>query len=85
MAILNQLTMQMGANSDDQLTANGSYTKNGYVLYTFNIYEKAQNITTTQYYIIDDYRYVLVHETRYGTSEETDNAAKTIVDSFLWN
>ena len=85
MAILNQLTMQMGANSDDQLTANGSYTKNGYVLYTFNIYEKARNITTTQYYIIDDYRYVLVHETRYGTSEETNNAAKTIVDSFLWN
>ena len=36
-AILNQLSMQIGGDENVELNANGSNTKNGYVVYTFNI------------------------------------------------
>ena len=82
MAILKQLSMQIGRNEDVKLNANGSNTKNGYLVYTFSI--KDGNTTTTQYYIVGDYKYVLVHETTFGNSTETDNAAQKIIDTFKW-
>lgn len=82
MAILNQLSMQIGGDENVELNANGSNTKNGYVVYTFNI--KDQDNTTTQYYIVGDYKYILVHETTYGDSTETDSAAQKIIDTFKW-
>ena len=82
MAILKQLSMQIGRNEDVKLNANGSNTKNGYLVYTFSI--KYGNTTTTQYYIVGDYKYVLVHETTFGNSTETDNAAQKIIDTFKW-
>jgi hypothetical protein len=82
MAILKQLSMQIGRNEDVKLNANGSNTKNGYLVYTFSI--KDGNTTTTQYYIIGEYKYVLVHETTFGNSTETDNAAQKIIDTFKW-
>lgn len=82
MAILKQLSMQIGRNEDVKLNANGSNTKNGYLVYTFSI--KDGNTTTTQYYIVGEYKYVLVHETTFGNSTETDNAAQKIIDTFKW-
>lgn len=82
MAILNQLSMQIGGDENVEVTANGSNTKNGYVVYTFNI--KDQDNTTTQYYIVGDYKYILVHETTFGDSAETDSAAQKIIDTFKW-
>lgn len=82
MAILKQLSMQIGRNEDVKLNANGSNTKNGYLVYTFSI--KDGNTTTTQYYIVGDYKYVLVHETTFVNSTETDNAAQKIIDTFKW-
>lgn len=83
-AIMQQLSMQM-SGKDATIKANGSNTKNNYILYTFVIHEEKENITTTQYYIIGDYKYVLVHETTYGDSKETDDVTREILDSFKWN
>ena len=66
------------------LNGTGTYTEAGDVLYIFQIVEEDLNITTTQYYIVRDYQYVLVHETTYGDSPETDGAAQAIVNSFSW-
>lgn len=82
MAILNQLSTQIGNDENVELTANGSNTKNGYIVYTFNI--KDQDNTTTQYYIVGDYKYILVHETTFGDSAETDSVAQKILDTFKW-
>lgn len=82
MAILNQLSTQIGNDENVELTANGSNTKNGYIVYTFNI--KDTDTTTTQYYIVGDYKYVLVHETTFGDSTETDSVAQKIIDTFKW-
>lgn len=84
-AIMQQLSMQVGSRKDVTIKANGSTTDNGYVVYTFIIYESDNNITTTQYYIVGDYKYILVHETVFGNNSlETDNVAKKIVNSFKW-
>lgn len=83
-AILNQLSSQIAEEEGVQLTANGSNTANGYVLYTFNIKEADSNIETIQYYIVGDYKYILVQETVFEESEEIDNVAKEIVNSFKW-
>ena len=84
-AILNQLSMQIAKKEGIEINANGSYNDNEDIVYTFIIKELNANITTTQYYIVGDYKYILIHETVFGESEETDEAAKRIVNSFKWN
>ena len=37
-----------------------------------------------RYYIVGDYKYVLIHETTFGDSNETDSAAQKIIDTFKW-
>ena len=65
------------------VNGSGSTTKEGYIIYTFKIDMGSQ--LTIQHYIVGDYKYVLVHETIWdGDSSDTDNAAKTIVNSFKW-
>ena len=83
-AILNQLSMQIGNAEDVTLNASGSNTDNGYILYTFIIQDPG--IETTQYYIVGDYKYVLVQETVFNQDEkeETDNLAREIVNTFKW-
>ena len=85
-AILLQLSYQISDSSDCTINANGSFTNdNNYVVYEFDIFEKNDNIMTKQFYIVGDYKYVLVHETVYDfTSDEVDGVAKKIVDSFEW-
>lgn len=81
-AILNQLNYQI-AGLDATINANGSNTENGYIVYEFNIEE--DDVITTQYYIVGDYKYVLVHETVFEDKESTDEVAKMIVNTFKWN
>lgn len=83
-AILNQLMMQIGNEEGVTLNANGFTTEKGDIVYTFVIKEEQENIATTQYYIVGDYQYILIHETVYGISEEADIVAKNIVNSFQW-
>jgi len=83
-AILYQLSMQIGDRKDVEISANGSNNANGDIVYTFIINETNNNVTTTQYYIVGDYKYILIHETVFGESEETDNVAKNMVNSFKW-
>lgn len=83
-AILRQLSMQIGNSKGTTLNANGSNTENGYVVYTFIINNESDNSITTQYYIVGDYKFALVHETTFGDPDECDKVAKDIVDSFKW-
>ena len=58
-----------------------------YILYTFIIQDDQSNSknVTKQYYIVGDYKYVLVHETIWdGNSADSDETAKYIIDSFKW-
>jgi len=80
-AIMRQLLQQL-EGSQAQLEGSGSYTEQGYVLYAFVIND--ENCTTTQYYIVGDHTYVLVHETVEGESKETDEATLLIINSFRW-
>ena len=84
-AIVKQLSSQISGKEGVTLNANGSYTDNDYVVYTFVIHEEDKDITTTQYYIVGDYKYVLIHETVHGTSTETDEVAKKMLNTFKWN
>lgn len=81
-AILNQISFQIRNKKGVEINANGSYTDKGEIVYTFII--KEENVITTQYYIVGNYKYILVHETVFEESEETDNAAKNIVNTFKW-
>lgn len=65
------------------MTGSGTTSKNGYYVYTFTL--KGSSETTIQHYIVGDYKYVLVHETIFREdNNDTNNAAKTIIDSFIW-
>lgn len=80
-AIVRQLLAQLqGAGAD--LTGDGTYTEQGYIVYIFTIEES--DALTKQYYIVDDYRYCLVHLTSFTGSEDAEQAAKAIADSFVW-
>ena len=61
----------------------GVNTKNGNIVYKFTL--KSASQVTIQYYIIGDYKYLLVHETIFDNKiNDVDNAGKYIVDSFKW-
>lgn len=81
-AIVNQILLQIGNEKGIEMNANGSTTNTGEILYTFIIKEK--DVTTIQYYIVGDYKYILIQETTFEESEETDNAAKNIINTFKW-
>lgn len=83
-AILQQLMLQT-ANDGSELEGTGTYTEKGYNLYIFTI-SKDGGSTTTQYYIVGDMQYVMVHVTDFHDARITDlnDAAKIIVDSFTW-
>lgn len=83
-AILNQFSMQIGEEENVKLTANGSNTENGDVVYVFNIIE-ADGVETTQYYIVGDYKYILIQKTVFEKSDDIDNVAEDIVNSFRWS
>ncbi len=81
-AILRQLLMQI-QGVDAELTGDGTYTEQGYVVYIFTITESSA--VTKQYYIVDDYRYCLIHLTDYTGSDSVYDAAQAMADSFVWD
>lgn len=85
-AILKQLLSQIEGGKA-QLTGDGSYTDNGYILYKFTIEEEDEDITTVQYYIIGDKEYVLVHLTDYHeqSGDDASGAAYEFAQSVVWN
>lgn len=86
-AIVRQLSMQL-QGEDITVEGNGSFTDQGYVLYTFALkFPEDSNMkgaAATQHYIVGDQRYVMVYETAWGDTAETDAVARTIVNSFTW-
>lgn len=82
-AIENQLVAQL-KGTGATISGDGSYTAQGYTLYTFVIDFLEEEEVETQYYIVGDRQYVFVYETAFGDTTETDRAAKMIVDSFVW-
>jgi len=82
-AILSQLLMQAGGA---ELHASGTFTKNNYPLYIFTIEDKAENVTTIQFYIIGNKKHILVHVTDFhnGNIKDAEEVAQFIADSFTW-
>lgn len=81
-AIVRQLTMQLqGVRAD--VTGDGTHTAQDYIVYIFTISE--EDVITKQYYIVGDKRYCLIHLTNFTKSESADEAARTMVDSFVWD
>lgn len=81
------LVQQLGAQASAagmQMTAGGSHTAAGDVLYVFTISNDTSS--TVQYYIVGDNRYVLIHVTDLMDERIPDvNAvAATMADSFTW-
>lgn len=84
-AILKQLSVQIAGDDGIELNASGTTSSNGDIIYTFIIKESKNNIITKQYYIVGDYKYILIQETTFSEPDETDEATKCMVDSFKWN
>lgn len=81
--IVQQLSQQ-NAGKGATINGRGTYTKNGDILYIFKITDESS--VTTQYYIVGDKKYVLVHETTFDdNTEKIDEKTQEIVDSFKWN
>lgn len=83
-AILRQIMMQIGKRPGVQLYGDGTHTEQGYVVYIFTIDEEQEGIVTKQYYVVDDYRFCLIHLTNFTGSESANEAAKEMADSFVW-
>lgn len=81
-AIVRQLMAQL-QGVDAELTGDGTYTQHGYVVYIFTITEA--DVVTKQYYITGDQRYCLIHLTSFTGSDNADQAAMAMVDSFTWH
>ena len=83
-AILRQIMMQI-KGQDVELDGTGTHTAQDDVVYIFTIKENDTGIVTKQYYIVDDYRFCLIHLTNFSGSEAADEAAQQMADSFKWN
>ncbi len=84
--ILSQLSSELSEN--DTINANAFTSDNGYTVYEFEIHNGVENVTNNKYYIIGDYKHILVDETVYTDSEnvgDVDDIAREIVNTFKWN
>lgn len=81
-AIVRQLMMQLQGN-DAELTGDGTYTEQDYVVYIFTISE--EEAVTKQYYIVGDKQYCLLQTTNFTGSESVDETAQAMADSFIWD
>jgi|GEM_PF-352205 len=83
-AIDQQLREQISSDVAEYF-GGGSFTENGYPLITMTIVA-ADGIRTVQYYIVGDYRFVMVHLTDFNDERilDAEAAALSIVNSFVW-
>lgn len=82
-AIQLQLYSQVGR--DATIVGNGITTTKGNNVLKFIIKKQNDPMETTQYYIVGDYKYVLVHETSFTQNQDLNVAVYNIVDTFEWN
>lgn len=82
-AILQQLAAQLNG-MDAELTGDGSTTAQGYVVYTFTIHAPDLGMAFRQYYIVGNYQYCRVHATNNSGQDRVYEAAREVVDSFVW-
>ena len=81
-AIQSQLYTQVGRTAT--VLGNGLTTSKGNNVLKFTMKKQNDNTEITQYYIVGDYKYVLVHETNFSGNTDLDTAAYNIVDTFEW-
>ena len=81
-AIQTQLYSQVGR--DAVIVGNGITTTRGNNVLKFIIKKQNDNTAITQYYIIGDYRHVLVYETNFSGNTDFNVAVFNIVDTFAW-
>ncbi len=81
-AIVRQLTMQL-QGVDAELTGDGTYTEQDYIVYIFTISEA--DVVTKQYYIVSDQQYCLLQLTNFTGSERVNETAQAMADSFVWD
>lgn len=81
-AIVRQLMFQIQEVEGVNLLGDGTYTQQGDILYIFTIEEP--DVVTRQYYIVGDHRYCLIHLTNFTDSEDAEDAARQMADSFVW-
>lgn len=81
-AIIKQISWQQ-QNTNATISGDGSYSKNGYIIYTFQIIEGLE--VKYRYYIIDkDFEYILIETTARSEYENIDEAAQLMINSFLY-
>ena len=83
-SIMKQLAKQMEDYPEAQLYGEGTYTANGYLLLSFTISGFEDDSILNLYYIVGEKKYCEVYMTGKDDIEETSEAAKMIVDSFVW-
>lgn len=81
-AIQLQLYSQVGR--DATIVGNGLTTTKGNTVLKFIMKKQNDNTEVTQYYIVGDYKYVLVHETNFSRNPDLNVAVYNIVDTFEW-
>jgi len=81
-AIMTQLALQSGGRLSGDITASGITSDKGEPVLVFNFSTEDRQIT--QYYICGDYEYILVYETNFSGSSESDEAAQNIMNTFEW-
>ena len=81
-AIQTQLYQQVGRNA--KIYGSALSNKSGDVVYKFIITKDNEKTVATQYYVVGDYKYVLVYETNFSGNKDIDDAAYTIAYTFEW-
>ena len=81
-AIAEKLASQIEGAEGVEISAGAEVTLEGDVVYIFEI--KEDRSVTTQYYIVGENSYVLIHETNFTGSEDVDEAAKEMALGFSW-
>ncbi len=81
-AVQQIIGMQMGDDSSVKVYADGFTTEQELIGYRFVIEDS--DAVTVQYYILKDYGFCLVQLTNFTGASAPDEAAQSIVDSFVW-
>jgi hypothetical protein len=79
-AILKQLSDQTKGQLTGEITSSGTTAESGGSILTYKF--SMQDRECTQYYIVGDQCYVMVYETNMDGSEDCDQAAEEIVNTF---
>ena len=82
-AIMGQLQAQMPKNSDVKIESEGIVTTNNNRVFVVTIKEKS--LETKFYYIMGDYKFVMVQATCFNDENDVYKVSDYMVNSFVWN